>query len=118
VDLRARRIRTANLAEIPPQIQDSLNLIMEMYNPPSKKPWQVVKKAVRITLVNHYQLKSVYIKCITRSMNLRNTKVCILNNSMYVRTRYSLKIFAGEALGERSRGASWKHFVGLSERGL
>jgi hypothetical protein len=110
VDLRARRIRTANLAEIPPQIQDSLNLIMEMYNPPSKKPWQVVKKAVRIFLVNHYQL--------TRSMNLRNTKVCILNNSMYVRTRYSLKIFAGEALGERSRGASWKHFVGLSERGL
>ena len=51
-------------------------------------------------------------------MNLRNTKVSFLNNSMYVRTRLSHKIFAGVALGERSRGASWKHFVGLSEGGL
>ena len=110
MDLRARRIRTANLAEIPPRNQDSLLLIMEMYNQPSKKPWQVVKKVGRITKVNHYQL--------IRSMNLRSTKVCIFNNSTYVRTRFSRKIYARVALGERSRGASWKHFVGLSERGL
>ena len=90
MDSRARRIRTANLAEIPPQNQDSQILIRKIYNPPSKKPWQVAEKVVRITMVDQYQL--------IRSMNLRNTKVCVLNNSMYVRTLFSHKSIAGVAL--------------------
>jgi hypothetical protein len=72
-----------------------------------------MEKVVRITMdinwLSHCQ--------IIRSKKLKCKKVCLLISLRYDRKRIIFKKFESVARGQ-GRGASWRHFVGLSEGGL